>query len=62
MRELRNNLILRSGPQGRVSKGGHEHRVCCPSFETPRCARLLRVRFYLAFAFFSSAARCRAPT
>jgi hypothetical protein len=29
-----NDLTLRSGPQDRVSKGGREHRVCCPSFET----------------------------
>src|SRR4051812_13093723 len=27
-------LTLRSGPQARVSKGGHEHRACCPPFET----------------------------
>jgi hypothetical protein len=29
-----NDLTLRSAPQERVSKGGHEHRVRCPSFET----------------------------
>ncbi len=28
------NLILRSGPEGRVSKDGNEHNVCGPSFET----------------------------
>jgi hypothetical protein len=28
------NLILRSGPQGRVSKVGNEHHACGPSFET----------------------------
>jgi hypothetical protein len=32
--ELENHLTLRSGPQGRVSKGGNPHRSCCPSFET----------------------------
>ena len=26
--------MLRSAPQERVSKHGHEHRLCCPSFET----------------------------
>ena len=30
----RNDLTLRSGAQDRVSKGGHEHLVCGPSFET----------------------------
>jgi hypothetical protein len=29
-----NDLTLRSGPEGRVSKGGNEHRACGPSFET----------------------------
>jgi hypothetical protein len=28
------HLTLRSGPQDRVSKGGHAHLACCPSFET----------------------------
>jgi len=28
------HLTLRSGPQGRVSKGGNEHPSYCPSFET----------------------------
>lgn len=28
-----------------VSKGGHAHLACCPSFETPCCARLLRMRW-----------------
>ena len=28
------DLILRSGPKGRVSKDGNEHRACDPSFET----------------------------
>ncbi len=28
------NLTLRSGVKRRVSKGGHAHFVCCPSFET----------------------------
>ena len=37
-------LTLRSAPQECVSKGGHTHRVRCPSFETPCCARLLRMR------------------
>jgi hypothetical protein len=27
----------------RVSKHGHEHQACCPSFETRRFAALLRV-------------------
>jgi len=27
-------LILRSGPQGRVSRDATSHRVWCPSFET----------------------------
>ena len=40
---ITHRLTLRSGPQGRVSKGGIRHR-CCPSFETPRYARLLRMR------------------
>ena len=40
-----NNLTLRSGPKGRVSKGGNEHLACCPSFET-RCA-LLRMRILI---------------
>jgi len=31
----------------RVSKHGHEHHVCCPPFETPRFARLLRVCDFL---------------
>src|SRR5262249_25896864 len=39
-------LILRSGPQGRVSKDGPQP-WCCPSFETPRYARLLRMRWFL---------------
>src|SRR5436190_23873355 len=33
-RELEENLTLRSGQQGRVSKGGNPHRACCPCFET----------------------------
>jgi len=36
--------MLRSAPQERVSKHGHEHHVCCPSFETRRVAALLRMR------------------
>ena len=40
-------LILRSGPQGRVSKDGSQS-WCCPPFETPRPARLLRVRWVLS--------------
>jgi hypothetical protein len=28
------DLILRSGPKGRVSKDGNKHRACGPSFET----------------------------
>jgi hypothetical protein len=36
------NLILRSAK--RVSKDGNEQRACGPSFETPRFARLLRMR------------------
>jgi hypothetical protein len=38
------HLTLRSGLQGRVSKGRNEHYVCCASFETLRFARLLRMR------------------
>jgi hypothetical protein len=30
----KHHLTLRSGPQGRVSKGGDEHIACCPPFET----------------------------
>ena len=37
-------LTLRSIAKRRVSKGGNEHRVCCPSFETHRFAMLLRMR------------------
>jgi hypothetical protein len=37
-------LTLRSIAQRCVSKGGHEHHVCCPSFETRRFAALLRMR------------------
>jgi hypothetical protein len=38
-------LILRSGPQGRVSKDGPDRRPCLwPSFETPCCAWLLMMR------------------
>ena len=33
-----------SRPQCGVSKGGREHRACCPPFETHRYAMLLRVR------------------
>jgi hypothetical protein len=29
----------------RVSKHGHEHQACCPSFETRRFAALLRMRW-----------------
>jgi len=32
--KMHHNLMLRSAPQERVSKHGHEHRVCCPPFET----------------------------
>ena len=39
------NLTLRSGPKGRVSKGGQPARCSFPAFETPRFARLLRMRF-----------------
>jgi hypothetical protein len=31
---MTDNLILRSGPLGRVSKDGNEHNACGPSFET----------------------------
>ena len=41
-------LTLRSGPPGRVSKGGEPHRVRRPSFETRACGGLLRMRWYLA--------------
>jgi hypothetical protein len=37
------HLTLRSGPQGRVSKGGQQHDWL-PPFETHRFAVLLRVR------------------
>jgi hypothetical protein len=40
-----NTLTLRSGPQDRVSKGGLRS-WCSPSFETPRFAWLLRMRFF----------------
>jgi hypothetical protein len=40
---LNDNLILRSTPQVCVSKDGLQ-RDWCPPFETPRFARLLRVR------------------
>ena len=43
---LKPRLILRSTPQACVSKDGIHHD-CCPSFETPRFARLLRMRFAL---------------
>jgi hypothetical protein len=39
------NILTLSDPQGRVSKGGLPHRVRCPSFETHRCAMLLRMRW-----------------
>jgi len=34
-------LILRSAPQGRVSKDGQQARCAFPPFETHRCAMLL---------------------
>ena len=40
------HLTLRSAAKRRVSKGGNTHLVYGPPFETPRCARLLRVRWY----------------
>jgi len=43
-RELYTDLTLRSTPKACVSKGGIAHRACCPSFETHRCAMLLRMR------------------
>ena len=43
LKTLRSHLTLRSGSQGRVSKGGLHHDML-PSFETPRYARLLRMR------------------
>ncbi len=43
--ELISGQPLRSAPQERVSKDGHEHHVCCPSFETPCFARLLSMRW-----------------
>ena len=33
-RTFQEHLTLRSATQERVSKGGYEHYVCCPSFET----------------------------
>src|SRR5437016_10410912 len=39
-----------------VSKGGNEHHVCCPSFETPRGARLLRMRLRAEHASVEGAA------
>jgi hypothetical protein len=43
--ETRPGLTLRSGPKGRVSRGGETHRGCCPSFETAGLPRgLLRLR------------------
>ncbi len=44
------HLTLRSGPQGRVSKGRREHPACGRPFETRRYAALLRVRFVLVAA------------
>jgi len=46
--------MLRSAPQERVSKGGNAHLACCPSFETPRFARLLRMRSVLKSIQFIS--------
>lgn len=40
-------LTLRSGPPGRVSKGGELHHVCSPSFETRAGGALLRMRWML---------------
>ena len=40
------HLILRSGPQARVSKDGQQ-QDWGPPFETQRYALLLRVRLYL---------------
>jgi len=40
------HLTLRSGPQDRVSKGGSEHRVWHPSFETHAFGVLLRMRSF----------------
>jgi len=40
------HLTLRSVAKRRVSKGGPQTRCVLPPFETPRCARLLRVRWY----------------
>jgi len=48
------NLTLRSIAQRCVSKGGHEHRVYCPSFETRRFAVLLRMREVLELIQFIS--------
>jgi hypothetical protein len=45
------NLMLRRLPleylgvnSTAVSKHGHEHLACCPSFETHPCGALLRMR------------------
>jgi hypothetical protein len=43
MRELRNNLTLRSGPTGRVSKDGPQTWCLLPTLRDG-AARLLRVR------------------
>ena len=40
----RHRLILRSAPQERISKDGHQARCSFAPFETHRCAMLLRVR------------------
>ena len=40
-----NNLTLRSGPQDRVSKGGHKYHAGGASFETHAFGVLLRMRW-----------------
>ena len=42
---LRSSPLTRSTARHRVSKGGHEHRLCCPSFEDG-ASRLLRMRWF----------------
>jgi hypothetical protein len=56
---LHTNLTLRSGPQGRVSKGGQQSRCCEPAFSTISCVAhpsrrplcgLLRMRLLLGIS------------
>ena len=47
------NLILRSAQ--RVSKDRNAHLACRPSFETPRFARLLRMRLAVQLQAFMAA-------